>query len=648
LRRVIGAIRPPGTSADASSATTAPKSVALVYADPVYPPSPFEDWTFEKIATAVEDRFDAQTIDASAAMADVLKPAPGSPTYQGTPSSTNPVLVNRAFYKGDHWQNGYGWIGPHPATTDTGFQKGMQEIYLIFTSKNVIKEGTNRHVNGVAGKPVDWSYIPKRDLKEGEKTTPEEDKLIDEATQMVRLWLYLRKVPTFVRETITTVLLSERSATRMMIPPGLASPAGDGTFKLSAPTVHDALRYIFLEHPLPEHACIITDPDTQSQAAIWTYSAVPKDGTEEKEHAAIAFVNEKGETVTRIFTEEDKESPAAEAAIPMGGQLPMFEMKREALITVQVQQAQRALNLAESMIPRTAVTSGFMERLLIDLQSPADPEVIDGIETGRWIPRPFYTGAGTTNFLQSSEYLDEEGRMQRASGSAHYKDPVAADGPIKASDKHYKAILEEIGQIHALISGDATASAISRITARIEYLGTLWLTSGEVEAQMRFILDTVLLLAEAIANKPGLYTSVIKGSAQCRLDVGPISAEERTALEASIGKTMSQETAMKILGVDDVDGEKSKMASDPLARAGLGLQIGLALAELTAAGATIEGAARFLGMDEDLITDLLTGAQDAANAAAAASAAALGNGGPPKPGTPPKTPGAPAPTIPAP
>jgi hypothetical protein len=315
------------------------------------------------------------------------------------------------------------------------------------------------------------------------------------------------------------------------------------------------------------------------------------------------------------------------------------------LITPQIQQSQRALNLAESMIPRTSVTAGFLERMLVDLELPREPEIVDGVETGRWIQKPFYTGAGTTNFLQSSEYLDEEGRTQRASGSVHYREPIAAEGPIKASGAHYAAILDGVGQRHALMSSDAIASAVSRITSRIEYLATLWPTATEVEALYRFILDTLLALSEAISNKPGLYTKVIKAAAQCRLDSGPIAADERTALEASIGKTMSQETAMKILGVDDVDGEKSKMASDPLARANLGKTIGDALASLTAAGATIEGAARFLGMDEELLKELLQGADEAAAAQAAADAANKNpTNAPPTGGTKPPAERAPAPT----
>jgi hypothetical protein len=602
VRRALSALRP-----------TTTKSTTPAAAQVFYPPSPFLTWTYKRISSAIADAFERQTIDISQEMADLLKVPQGAMSYK-TATPTNPILINRAFYGGDHWQSGAGYIGPHPNAADKGAQTAMQEISLGFTSKNAIKESTKRHRSGVVGKQIKWHYGPKRDLKEGEKTTPEEDTAIDEATQFVRGWLHQRGVFATVQNAVTTLLLSERADIRMEIPPGLATVGKDGSLSVSAPDVLSALRFIYLSHPLPDDAALIIDPSTQSEAALWRYEA-PQKGTENddepkmEKHVAICYIDESGETVTRIFSESSPETPVVpESSAPMGGRALMYEMKRDALITPQIQQAQRGLNLALTMIPRTAVTAGFLERVLIDMQLPADPELdAEGNPTGKWVRKPFAVGASTTNFFQSSEYMDEEGQVKRAQGDMKWREPVSADGPIKAAAQHYHDILQEVGQIHIIMSGDATASGASRLMARIEYLNTLLDTKPTVEACFRWILDTVLALAEAISGKEGQYTNLIQAEATCRLDAGPLTPEERTAIENSIGKTLSRETAMLMLGVEDVDAEKSRMESDPMARTAFVKSLGDALTSMTTSGGTFEGTCEYIGIPKKDVDLLLSG-----------------------------------------
>lgn len=588
------------------------------------PPSPFDSWGYDRAVKAVEDAFEAQTIDISIndSAAEVGN-TPGRTMFYPNRPPTNPIIVNRRFFQGDHWQNGEGWIGPHPEITSAHFTETMQEIANIFTSKNVVRECTTRHSLGVVGRNMQWGFTP---LEEPESPTGEPNdevqRKIKEAMKIVRPWLQNRKVQTLLRDAICTLLLSERAGIQLTIPPGLAEKDGDGNLVIQAGSIVEALNYIYPEHPLPDNAAVISDRDTMLEAGVWQYTTGPDEtsdtptqgagestvGTEEEEqYVAICFVDERGETVIRVF-EEDGLDPIMETALPMGGRIPMFEMRRSALITLQVQQGQRALNLAESMIPRTSVTAGFLERLLTDIQLPGEPEKdAKGNETGRWIEKPFYVGAGTTGFLQSTEFMDEEGKVRRAAGKVTYREPIAPTGAITASDKHYRSILDETGQLHVVMAGDSNPSGTSRLNARIEYLATLQLTQGEVESAFRFIVDTALAMAEAMSEKVGYFTSVIRTQVACRLDAGPLLPAERQAIEASIGKTISRETAMMLVGIEDVDAELARMAMDPLSRAEFAKIIGEAVSKLTSTGATFEGACLFIGVDPTMVAMLLSG-----------------------------------------
>lgn len=591
------------------------------------PASPFERWGYARADESIDEAFEAQTIDITAnSMSAGVVPAPGgTPMFYPRRNQTNPIVLNRMFYQGDHWQNGDGWIGPHPELENTSFTEAMQEIANLFTSKNVVREVTLRHALGVVGRNIQWGFtgIEPVDDPEG-KPSEEIQAKIKEATKLITPWLNKRKVSTLLRDAVCTLLLSERAGIQLVIPPGLADKDAQGDLVIHAATIADALRFIFPEHPLPDNAAVVTDQDTKLEAGLWRYtsgraekgdelagseteSATTPD-EEETDYVAICFVDEVGDTVIRVF-KEGEQDVEAESALQMGERIPMFEMRRAALITLQVQQAQRALNLAETMIPRTAITSGFLERVLIDAQLPGEPELDkDGNETGRWIEKPFYTGAGTTNFIESSDFEDQDGVIKAKRADIKWREPVSADGPIKASDKHYRSILDEVCQLHVVMAGDSNPSGSSRLTARIEYLATLQLTQGEVESAFRFIVDTALAMAEALAEQPGFYTNFIRAQCACRLDGGPLLPAERQAIEASIGKTISQETAMMLVGIEDVDAEKARMAMDPLSRASYGATVGDALNKLTSPGATLEGAAKFIGISDAMVAILMSGA----------------------------------------
>jgi hypothetical protein len=600
----------------------------------IYPPSPYASWGFENATDAIAEAVDNQTIDTSI-KGDQVPPAPGEIRFPPPRRTQDPILVNRAFYTGDHWQYGSGYIGPHPSQTDAAFNDAMVEIANIFTSQNAIREVTDRHAAGVVGRPFRWALVPRRATGDSKPTTDEQT-AIDEASGLLRQWLTARKVPTLIGNATATLLLAERAAIRLVVPAGLAKVNADGTTTVAAKTIEQALAKVWPEHPTPEASAVACDDDTKLEAGVVTYEASEYDDATDKadtsEYAWICFLNQGGDTVIRILSDDDEPAATPEATddepggvavgessidtprpgdaqLKLGGRLTMFEMHRPALITPQVQQSQRALNFAATMIPRNVTTGGFVERLLLDASVPGQ-YVVGPDNVKRFVPSPLKLGAGTTNFIEAAEYetTNPQGEkvVTRGKPTAVFRDPVKPDASITAKQEHYESILAECGQLHVLITGDAQASAVSRIQARAEYLNTLLKTKPEVEAALSWLIETALAMAEAIAQQPGKYTNVVRAQVSCKLDTGPITPEERKTIEASIGVTISQETAMLMLDIEDVDAEQSRMAEDPASRAEYAKDIGDALTKLTTAGATLKGAAKIVGLTPEQIADLMT------------------------------------------
>jgi hypothetical protein len=596
---------------------------------PLYPPSPFALWGFEDANEAVSDAVAHQTIDVAQRAVATIGPSAGEVRFQPARRTQDPIVVNRAFYLGDHWQYGSGYIGPHPAIGDTAFQDAMTEISLIFTSKNAIKEVVDRHAAGVIGKPFRWALVPRRATGD-QKPTTEEQTAIDAASGIIRDWLNARKVSTLMLDATATLLLAERSSIRLYTPYGLTEAGADGMRSVVAASIEQALTKIWPEHNQPESATVACDDDTKLEAGVVRYEGAADaydddsdgDSDETNDYAWLCFLNRVGETVIRILSDDDAEpeKPAADApdqytpqpgdaTLKLGGRLAMFEMRRPALVTPQVQQNQRALNFALTMVPRNVTTGGFVERLLLDAAVPGAFQD-DGKGGKVFIPSPLKLGAGTTNIIEgiNVQETNDQGEkvVKHASPSVVFREPVKPDASIAAADEHYDAILAETGQRHVLITGDATSSAVSRIQARAEYLNTLLKSKTEVESAFTWLIETALAMAEAIAGQAGQYTSLLRVQGSCKLDTGPITPEERKAIEASIGVTISQDTAMLMLDVDDVDAEKSRMAADPASRYAGGEALGKALQAITTAGATLEGAAKVLGLTPAQVKDLLT------------------------------------------
>jgi hypothetical protein len=500
---------------------------------------------------------------------------------------------NRLFVEGDHFQNGSGWVGPAPRLGERGYQEALSIIKQGFTSKNIIAEVTERHAAGIVGREPSWSLSPV----EGEDPESEElQELISEAERLLTVWWDKRGVPELIMSAITTLLWSSRASIRLYIPAGFVSVDEDtGESVLQEPgTIEEALEMIYPEHPDPEQSTVHQDPDTKRFITIYAYKRGRKDYVE------LSYLDEGGEeTVLRTIS---RDSDEVFDPLPLGGRLLMHEMRRPLLITEQVQQGQKAVNLAISTIPRTVVTAGWLERTLLNAQMPGqwtkDPDT--GEE--RFVPAPYRTGPNTTNFVQGIEYRDEKGATVISNPSIHHRDPVPATSAIEAKTAHYRDILEEVDQPHVMMASDATASARSRVEARGDYLNSLRITNPRVESMGRWLLETVLSLAEALTGAPGKYTDRLRAVFRTRLDVGHLSPEEQRMIQEQVEKgLMPREWAMEMMGIDDVDSAIDLMDTTPDSRLGVMKKRLENMKLATEAGMSLQTAAELVEFDEEAL-----------------------------------------------
>jgi len=539
------------------------------------------------------------------------------------------VKRNRMFMEGDHFQGGDGWMGPTPHPGEPGGARAMMLIERGFVSKNVIAEITERHSSGVVGREPAWGMAWKKPLPPLALNAAEEEREAWEALDKERSdveewlteWVDSRGAHELIQQVVTDLLWSGRSALRLYIPSGYLKEKDGETFA-EAPDIPSALEMIWPDHPQIENARIFEDPDTKRRVSIFIYTKYDDPVSQKggRTYAELTYLDEDREfTIVRtISNNTDTSYP-----IPMGGRLLMHEMERPLLVSTQIQQAQRALNLALSNIPRTVVTAGYLRETLLNAQMPGDwvdeqgnPTNPDENPAATFRPAPYVTGPNHSNFVQGITYTDEEGKTHITTPSIHEGTPVPATSSIDAKNNHYSDILDEADQLHVLMGDKATASGKSRLDARIDFLASLMITQPRVEALGRWLIESVLALAEAVSGQPGKYSDRMRGVYRCRLNSGALAAEEQIQLVERVEKgLLPKEWAMEMMGVDDVDAALELIEGEIIAQLGRSEKQALVFNHWVTAGLDHQSAgklARLTPEQMEIITGSRGNAEDTA------------------------------------
>lgn len=461
------------------------------------------------------------------------------------------VIASGNFYEGDHWQGGDAWIGPRPAIGENGGAAVMIEIERALVSKNVVREVITRHLGAVLGHEPDWGLTPARGMADGEQPTPEEQALIDEAEAALTSWWDARGIQTSLRTATARALWAGRGSLRLYVPSGLLDEQG----RVPTGNLLESLDRLFLDTPLPEQADVVRDSATHREAGIYVYR---DDSVDYVEIVSVDVTSD--QTLIRIAAGTAESEQRAPLAI--GGRLTIFALRRDPIITPQVRQQQKLLNLAKTMLGRNVVLGGFLERIILNAQLPGKIAEDPTTKKKTFTPDPLKLGAGTTNVLAGLPITDEAGRVTGyATPSVIYREPVAVTTFEDTARSAYLGILEETQQLYAAIAGDATASGESRAQARADFTLSLGDTLAQVEQAGRWLIETVLAMAAAFSGQAGRY-DILRATFACRVDTGPITADEQDQVRQNVeAGLLSEETGMARVGVQDIDAEKTKIAA---------------------------------------------------------------------------------------
>jgi hypothetical protein len=517
-----------------------------------------------------------------------------------TDATDESVDQNQAFIEGDHWQEGEGWIGPTPDVSDPEHGEVMTLIENAFSSENAVLEVVQRHAAGVLGQEPVWGFTPIRALESGERPDEGEQVLIDEIEAALTEWWNDKGVHDVIRHSLEHALWGRNGSLRFYVPRGRLeeTTSGASVIKIDRGDMRAALRAIFAEAPFPDSSAVYVDPDSGNEVAITKYVIQNEAGEDEEFYEMVYVEPDTLETIYRTL------GPNADSVIPLtlGGYSPVHAISRDPLITPQVVQNQKAMNLAISLVPKNLADAAFLERTFLNARMPGHMEKYTegGLQKQRWVADDYHTGAGAVNFVNGQEIEKSDGTVDLTTPQLVYRTAPNIDPIFKAREFHYQLILQETRQSHILMNEDGRASGKSREQARVDYNISLNGSKGPAEKVGRNGLQAVVALAEFLAGVPGRYTEKLRSFFECRIDLGPVSQAERMQNNADFREgLLSDETVMSRAGVLDVDKEKAIIASRPEYRVALMTKVMTVLKEARAAGIPVAVAAQLLKLDEE-------------------------------------------------
>ncbi len=519
------------------------------------------------------------------------------------------------FAGGDYWGvSGMDWAGtPIPADA-ANRDATIAELQNSFTPQPITEEVIEGYVNGIVGDEPSFEFTLDRslgkkgdkqsgqELTEDEQATPQEEKLLGEVNAATGAWWDKRKAHETVQEFAENLVAASRASLRYFVPAGLLKDDGS----LGTKDWEEALDSIYLEAPAPGSAAVALDRATMKPISVFIYQHTEKNaaGREEtKERVEISFVNEAGMTVIRIL-EGDVIFEEGEAEQDTGGELYVDEVVlRKPIISDATLRQQKALNVINTMMLHNGNLAGFRERNYINLQRPQRKVVDDSTLGYHYEPDVPEIGPASANFLTGITYKDIDNNEKIANGQIVITDPVDPKPLIEAADRFERNIYQAVRQLHVMISGDAVASAVSRVQARADFIERLKKIKPKIEGVLRSRLRGAVLLACHLAGDRARLEAIktqLRVNVNCRLSPGPLTPEERQAVIALYGAgIIPLETAQILIGIEDVDAEAQKLRAERDESLSLILDRAKIVRELTQGGAGIESAALVAGFSKE-------------------------------------------------
>jgi hypothetical protein len=309
------------------------------------------------------------------------------------------------------------------------------------------------------------------------------------------------------------------------------------------------------------------------------------------------------QTMVRIL---GGDTPAAPVPLALAEHLPLHEERHPPFITPQVQQLQRACNLALTVMPRTLVTAGWLQTLLTNAQMPGSYVDDASAPNGkRFVPKELELGPGQIAFVAGIAEQKLDGSKGYAPPGVHFREPVDSRPSVEASNACRAVMLGEMDQEHALMDSEGAPSGLSRVEGRAGFVNSLRITQAPVEGAAGWLFNTALAWVEVLMNKAGTYTTKYRFEVKCNLTPGMVSAEERARYAADAEKgLLPQDDAMMLSGVENVSEAMEKISRQPMNVLSLREKQATVMGLFTAAGTPLNVAAYLVGIRPEDLKDM--------------------------------------------
>lgn len=474
----------------------------------------------------------------------------------------------------DHFQEGKEWVGP-------GDARGNDKIEQQFAPEDAVGEALSNIRNAFAEPQI--GAAPLEPLGQDENIPVAIQSRMDEALRLLTIWWDAQKLQEKVMDRIWTAAWAGNAGLRLWVPGRFLTADDDGVGFKETQDLAQAMSYIHLATPLPEHAVIVVDGPTQDRCAIFMDEEVEIINGEKKtsKRAELIYLDPdrdtdgKSETIMRIVY-SDPVKMNIEVRLPLGGKFLFSEMYTRTILTEPVLRTQQQLNLVASLVTRISETAAFRERYISNskpqgIRIPyeegdklANGAFLERDEEDRvWqvVPQERTLGANTTTEIVGLPRYNTDGEpMGSETPTVTVVDPVDPGPYNEAVDAVRRRVLRMCSQGHLGGVSNFEASGVAYEQARAVFEKDLNFRRIAEEGMLREILTALLKLAEYITNKQGYFTSIMRITVDQRIDAGPRSPDiVRLDAEAYEMGLLSKETVMSRFGIEDIDAELSRI-----------------------------------------------------------------------------------------
>ena len=149
----------------------------------------------------------------------------------------------------------------------------------------------------------------------------------------------------------------------------------------------------------------------------------------------------------------------------------IVEVKMKPLTTPAIRGLQNGLNMVLTMMTRCTEQAGFLERILLNAQTPGTwvEDTVTGDDIFIPSSSPMYTGAGSVNYVNGIPTSKANGDEDYTNPEVVFREPVDTKTFIDTANYFVKLIYNSLNQGHILAVDDGNISGSSRIQLKEDF-----------------------------------------------------------------------------------------------------------------------------------------------------------------------------------